>query len=134
VEGLDLRSAITNARHGEPRFARNTLAGERSGSAWAGSLSVCQGQAPMEVVVLNSGKRSRMRRHGRQTLDQLGEVRERAGQPVHLVDNDIIDLAVPDLGQKPLRGRPVRPPTETGLSLMRSIMALRLAGVALKSF
>jgi hypothetical protein len=41
---------------------------------------------------------------GVEQLDQLGEVRERAGQPVDLVDHDDIDPAVPDVGQQPLQG------------------------------
>ena len=32
-------------------------------------------------------------------LDELGEVRQRAGQAVHLVDHDDIDLACPDVSQ-----------------------------------
>jgi hypothetical protein len=42
---------------------------------------------------------------GVEQLDQLNEIRQRAGQPVDFVDNDDIDLAVPDVGQKPLKGR-----------------------------
>jgi hypothetical protein len=42
---------------------------------------------------------------GVEQLDQLNEIRQRAGQPVDFVDNDDIDLAVPDVGQKPLQGR-----------------------------
>jgi hypothetical protein len=36
--------------------------------------------------------------------DQLGEVRERAGQTVDLVDHDDIDPAVADVCQQPLQG------------------------------
>ncbi len=42
---------------------------------------------------------------GVEQLDQLGKIRQRAGQPVDLVDDDDIDLAVPDVRQKPLQGR-----------------------------
>ena len=41
---------------------------------------------------------------GVEQLDQLGEIRERAGQAVDLVDDDNIDPAVPDVGQQPLQG------------------------------
>ena len=41
---------------------------------------------------------------GVEQLDQLGEVRERAGEPVDLVDDDNIDPAVPDVRQQPLQG------------------------------
>ena len=40
-------------------------------------------------------------------LDQLGEIRQRPGQPVDLVDDDDVDLAGPDLGQQLLQGRAV---------------------------
>jgi hypothetical protein len=42
---------------------------------------------------------------GVEQLDQLGEVRERPGQPVDLVDHDDIDPAVPDIRQQPLQRR-----------------------------
>ena len=38
-------------------------------------------------------------------LDDLGEIEQRAGQPVDLVDHDDIDLAGADIGKKPLQGR-----------------------------
>jgi hypothetical protein len=44
-----------------------------------------------------------MRPVGVEQLDQFGEVRERAGQPVDLVDHDNIDAAVPDVRQKPVQ-------------------------------
>ena len=40
-------------------------------------------------------------------LDQLGEVGERAGEPVDLVDHHDVDLAGPDIGQQGLQGRAV---------------------------
>ena len=40
-------------------------------------------------------------------LDQLGEVRQRAGQAVDLVDDDDVDLAGSDVVQEPLQGRAV---------------------------
>ena len=49
-------------------------------------------------------------------FDQLGEVGERAGQPVDLVDHDDVDLAGPDVGRRLCRaGRsseaPEKPPS-----------------------
>ena len=38
-------------------------------------------------------------------LDQLGEVHERAGEPVDLVDDDDVDPARLDVGEQPLQGR-----------------------------
>jgi hypothetical protein len=38
---------------------------------------------------------------------QLGEVGERPGQAVDLVDHDDVDLAGADVCQEPLQGRPV---------------------------
>ena len=40
-------------------------------------------------------------------FDQLGEVGQRSGQAVDLVDHDDIDLAGSDVCQEPLQGRPV---------------------------
>jgi hypothetical protein len=38
-------------------------------------------------------------------LDQLGEVRQRAGQAVDLIDDDHVDFARPDVLQEPPQGR-----------------------------
>jgi hypothetical protein len=38
---------------------------------------------------------------------QLGEIRQRPGQPVDLVDHHDVDLAGPDLGQQALQGRAI---------------------------
>ena len=40
-------------------------------------------------------------------FDELGEVRQRAGQAVDLVDDDHVDLAGPHILQQPLQGWPV---------------------------
>ena len=40
-------------------------------------------------------------------FDQLGEVGQRAGQAVDLVDDDDVDLAGPDILQQSLQGRAV---------------------------
>ncbi len=41
-------------------------------------------------------------------LDQLGEIGKRPGQPVDLVDDDDVNLAGPDPGEKLLQGRAVK--------------------------
>ena len=41
---------------------------------------------------------------GVEQLDQLGEIGERAGQPVDLVDDDDVDPALPDVVQQGLQG------------------------------
>jgi hypothetical protein len=41
-------------------------------------------------------------------LHQLGEIGQRAGQAVDLVDDDDVDLAVADIVQQPLQRRPVQ--------------------------
>ena len=46
-------------------------------------------------------------RPGVEGLDQLGEVGERPGQAVDLVDHDHVDLAGLDIRQEPLEGRAV---------------------------
>ena len=45
---------------------------------------------------------------GVQPLDQLGEVGERAGQPVDLVDDDLVELAGLEVAHKPLQRRPLQ--------------------------
>ena len=40
-------------------------------------------------------------------LDELGEISERPGQPVDLVDQDDVDLAGPDIRQELLQGGPL---------------------------
>ena len=40
-------------------------------------------------------------------LNQLGEIRQRAGQAIDLVDHDHVDLAGPHVLQQPLQGGPV---------------------------
>ena len=40
-------------------------------------------------------------------LDEPGEVGERPGQPVDLVDDDHVDLAGLDIGDQPFQGRPL---------------------------
>jgi hypothetical protein len=42
---------------------------------------------------------------GVEQLDELGEVGRRPCEPVDLIDNDDIDLALPDVGREPLQGR-----------------------------
>ena len=44
---------------------------------------------------------------GIEDLDDLGEVGQRAGQPVDLVDHHNVDLAGRDVGQQTLQGRPL---------------------------
>ena len=62
---------------------------------------------PIEVVVLNCW----VTRDERdvvlvEDLDDPGEVDERAGQPVDLVDDDHVDAAALDIAQQPLQRRP----------------------------
>ncbi|YBW38421.1 hypothetical protein ACMYR2_0925 [Nitrobacter sp. TKz-YC01] len=44
---------------------------------------------------------------GIEQFDQLGEVSQRAGQPVHLIDDDDVDPAGRDIRQQPLQGRAI---------------------------
>ena len=74
-------------------------------------------------------------------LDQLGEVGERAGQAIDLIDDDDVDLAGPDLVQQSLQGRAVeRGAGEPAIvvavrnqapALMRLALDIGLAGLAL---
>ena len=42
---------------------------------------------------------------GIEQFNQLGEIRQRPGQPVDLVDHHDVDLAGPDIGQEAPQGR-----------------------------
>ena len=74
-------------------------------------------------------------------LDQLGEIGQRAGEPVDLVDHHDVDLAGPDIGQELLQGRAVeRGAREAAIvvvvgneppALMRLALDIGLAGLAL---
>lgn len=74
-------------------------------------------------------------------LDQLGEVGERAGEPVNFVGHHGIDLAGPDLGQQGLQGRALeRSPRNAAIvvvvgnkppALMGLALDVSLAGLAL---
>src|SRR5271169_6177444 len=58
---------------------------------------------PIEVVVLNCCVTETNRV---EDLDDLGEIGERAGQPVDLVDDHDIDAPRRDVGEQPLQSRP----------------------------
>ena len=48
---------------------------------------------------------------GIEKLDQLGEVGKRSRQPVHLIDDNDVDLSGTDVVQQPLKVGPVGRPT-----------------------
>ena len=83
-----------------------------SRSNWANDSSTFRVSRPIEVVVLNCWVTETKETPWRvEQLDQLGEVRQRAGQPVDLVDDDDVDLPGPDVLQQRCRaGRSVLPP------------------------
>src|SRR5580704_12674218 len=74
-------------------------------------------------------------------LNQLGEVCQRSGQPVDLVDDNNVDLAGSDLGKKCLQGRTVQRGTgkcpviivtiDQAPSLVRLALDVGLTGFAL---
>ena len=75
-------------------------------------------------------------------LDQLGEVGERPGQAVDLIDDDDVDLLGPDLRQQPLQRRAVErgageravivAVVDQAPALMRLALDVGLAGLALR--
>ena len=78
-----------------------------SRSNWAKEKDV-QGQSSHAGRgVERLGDRDERHLMGVEQLDQLGEVGERAGQPVDLVDNDHIDPASANIVQQPLEGWPL---------------------------
>ena len=67
-----------------------------SRSNWANDSSMLSVSRPMLVVVLNDWvTETKLTCRLVEGLDQLGEVEQRAGQPVDLVDDDDVDAAVP---------------------------------------
>ena len=77
-----------------------------SRSNWAKESSTLRVSRPIEVVVLNCWvTETNDTPFGIEDLDDLGEIGERAGQPVDLVDDDDIDLAGADIGEQQLQGR-----------------------------
>jgi hypothetical protein len=72
---------------GSPVTSRSNCANESK------TFSVRQ---PIDVVVLNETPRAS------KDLDHLGEIRQRAREPVHLINDDGIDQPFVDIGHKPL--------------------------------
>ena len=74
-------------------------------------------------------------------FDQLGEIRQRPGQAIHLVNDYYVDLAGTNFGKQFLQGRTVeggareRPIIEMGRNqppaLVRLTLYIRLTGLAL---
>ena len=79
-----------------------------SRSNWAKDSRTLSVSRPIEVVVLKClGDRDERHLMGIEQLDQLGEVGQRAGQAIDLVDHDDIDPAGSNVGEQPLQGRAV---------------------------
>src|SRR6516225_8364660 len=78
---------------------------------------------------------------GIEQLDELGEIRERAREPVDLVDQHNVDRTRPDVGQEPLHGRTVERAAGKGAvvvaagnqtpAFVRLTLYIGLAGLAL---
>src|SRR3954447_26193906 len=79
-----------------------------SRSNWAKDNSMLRVSLPMLVrAVEGLGDRDERDPVGIEDLDELGEVGERAGQPVDLVDHHHIDEPRADRCQEPLQSRPL---------------------------
>ena len=79
-----------------------------SRSNWAKESSTFSVSRPMLVVVLNAWVTLTNDTPSRsKPLDDLGEVRQRAGQPVDLVDDHDIDLARLDIREERLQRRTI---------------------------
>ena len=64
---------------------------------------------PMQVVVLNDCvTETKVTSLRVEHVDQLGEVHQRAGEPVDLVDDHDIDQPGLDVGEQPLQRRPLQ--------------------------
>ena len=62
---------------------------------------------PIDVAVLNCCVTETKETRAARSLDDAGEVEQRAGQPIDLVDDDAIDDARLDVAQQPLQSRPL---------------------------
>jgi hypothetical protein len=60
---------------------------------------------PIDGGVELLGDRNKRHRVRIEQLDHLGEVGQRTGQPIHLVDHYDIDDPLADVGQQTLQGR-----------------------------
>ncbi len=84
-----------------------------SRSNWANESSTFSVSRPMEVVVLNAWvTETKLTLLGVEPLDDAGEVGQRAGQAVDLVDHHDVDPPGVHLGQQPLQRRPLHVPPE----------------------
>ena len=85
-----------------------TRSDDSSRSNWAKDKKHVEGQPAHRrggIELLGDG--DERDRSGVKGLDQFGEVGERAGEAVDLVDHDHVDLAGLDIGQQLLQGRAV---------------------------
>src|SRR5579862_182463 len=114
-----------------------------SRSNWAKDNSTLRVSRPIEVVVLNCCvTETNDTPLASKISNDLGEIRQRAGQPVNLVDDHDVDLALADLGKQELQGGPLqiapRAPAiviglrQAGPALMTLAHDERLAGFALR--
>ena len=79
-----------------------------SRSNWAKDNRTLRGQSSHAGrCVERLGDRDERHLMGVEQLDQLGEVGERAGQPVDLVDDDHVDPVSANIVQQPLEGWPL---------------------------
>ena len=82
-----------------------------SRSNWAKDSSTLRVNRPMLVVVLNAWvTETNETPCCVEQFDQLGEVGERAGQPIDLVDDDDVDPSRRDVVEQLLQGRPLHRP------------------------
>ena len=80
-----------------------------SRSNWAKLSRMLSVSRPMLVVVLNCWvTETKVTLMLLERLDQLGEVHQRAAEPVDLVDDDDVDQPGLDVAQQPLQGRPLQ--------------------------
>jgi hypothetical protein len=76
-----------------------------SRSNWAKERSTFSVSRPIDEVVLNCWVTETKETAGIEDFDDLGEVGERAGEPVHLVDHDHVDPPCPHIAQEPFDRR-----------------------------
>ena len=133
---LSLAHRVAERRHAAHPHPLSLRGGDLVADPFPGdfALELREGQQHIEGQPSHRGGgvellRDRDERHalGVEDLDDLGEIGQRSGQPVDLVDDHGIDLALANVGEELLQRRPL----QIAAGTPAIIVGLRQAGPAL---
>jgi hypothetical protein len=94
-------------------------------SNWAKESSTLSVGRPIEVVVLNCWVTAMNDTRAHRTSPHLGEVGQRAGQPVDLVDHHNLGRTLADICEQSLQGRSLHGPPEIPPSSKAVLISLQ---------